>query len=164
MEKAMKTPKARFPIIVSENGVSAKIRKVTQKKDGKRYTIYVADFHLLGKRKQVGRANLEDAKAVALDACRKTATGTQISLTLNTSQAESYLRASEALKGLGIPVDEVCREYASATSILAGRATIVEACREWVKRNAVELPKISITDAIQQLMQPSAHCSSLLAI
>lgn len=32
--------------------------------------------------------------------------------------------------------------------MLAGRATLAEACREWMKRHAVELPKINVVDAV----------------
>ena len=80
----MKTAKTdgKFPVTVSEGRVSAKIHKVTKTKNGKTYTSYVADYILLGQRKQVVRANFEEAKQIALDACRLIAGGQHMTLTL----------------------------------------------------------------------------------
>jgi hypothetical protein len=51
----MKTVKkeGKFPVIVSEGGVTAKIRKTTQTKNGKEYIVYIVDYILFGKRKSV---------------------------------------------------------------------------------------------------------------
>jgi hypothetical protein len=46
----MKTVK--FPVTVSEEGVSATIRKFSRIKNGKTYTSFSAEYFLLGKRKQ----------------------------------------------------------------------------------------------------------------
>jgi hypothetical protein len=42
-----------FPVTVSELGVSAKIRKVSQTINGQSYTRYVADFIQLGNRRAI---------------------------------------------------------------------------------------------------------------
>ena len=63
----MKTVK--FPITVTEAGVSAKIRKVKQSKNGSTYYSFVVEYWLLGRRKREWRANLETAKTAASDAC-----------------------------------------------------------------------------------------------
>jgi hypothetical protein len=72
----------KFPLTVTEGGVSAKIHKVSQFKNGKIYTRFVANYVLLGKRKQEGRAKFEDAKQIALNACRKISNGDHSSLEL----------------------------------------------------------------------------------
>ena len=72
----------RFPVKVTEGGVSAKIRKITLIKNGKLCVIYLADYVLLGKRKQVGRSTFKKAKHIALNACRQIACGQHLSLTL----------------------------------------------------------------------------------
>lgn len=66
-----------FPLRVSEQGVSAKIRKVNQTKNGNQYTFFMVDYVLLGKRKQEWHAELEAAKKAASDACNKIAAGEQ---------------------------------------------------------------------------------------
>ncbi len=75
----MKTVKEgkQFPITVTEGGVTAKIRKTIQDKQGKEYVVYIVDYILLGKRKQVGRTSFDEAKQHALEACRSIAHGRQ---------------------------------------------------------------------------------------
>jgi integrase len=147
----MKTAKkdGQFPVTVSENRVTAKIHKVTKIRNGKTYTSYVADYVLLGQRKQVVRANFEEAKQIALDACRLIAGGQQMSLTLVNGERMAYLRATEALSPFGVALDLAATEYATALQILGGKASIVEACRDWMKRNSTELPKILIPAAVE---------------
>jgi integrase len=148
----MKTVKkdGQFPVTVSENRVTAKIHKVTKTKNGKNYTSYVADYILLGQRKQVVRANFEEAKQIALDACRLIAGGQQTSLTLVNGERMAYLRATEALSPIAVPFDVAATEYAAAFQILGGKASIVEACRDWIKRNSTECPKILIPAAVEE--------------
>ena len=70
----MKTVKVgKFPVTVTEGGVTAKIRKTTQTKNGKEYVVYIVDYILLGKRKQVGRTSFDEAKQHAIEACRSIA-------------------------------------------------------------------------------------------
>ncbi len=48
-------------------------------------------------------------------------------------------------------IHTAAEEYAEAYRLLAGRASILEACRDWLKRNAVEFPKIIVADAAEKL-------------
>jgi hypothetical protein len=66
-----------FPIIVTEEGVSARIRKATQVRNDREYTTYIIDYRLLGTRKREARSDLAQAKQAALDACRRIANGEQ---------------------------------------------------------------------------------------
>lgn len=147
----MKTDK--YPLTVTEKGVSAKIRKVSQNKAGKKYDAYAVEFILLGKRKRVWRSDPAEAEAVAREACRKISNGDHSSLELKDADRMAYVRAVEAVSPVHVPIDIACREYAEALKILDGKASIVEACREWVKRNAVTLPKITVADAGLQLQR-----------
>jgi hypothetical protein len=113
-----------FPVTVTEGGVSAKIRKVSQLKNGSHYTVYVADFIELGKRKQVGRAKFEDAKQVALDACRRISDGSQPASELRNGELLAYTRAVEILSPFRIQIDTACREFADAIRILDGKASL----------------------------------------
>jgi integrase len=145
----MKTEK--LPLTITESGVSARIRKHTKIKAGKKYDSFVVEYLLLGKRQQVWRTDLAEAKAVAKEACLSIANGQQTSLELNDYQRMAYVRAVEAVSPAHVPIDTACREYAEALKILAGKASIIEACREWVKRNAVALPQITVHAAVIQL-------------
>ncbi|HEX3856686.1 MAG TPA: hypothetical protein VHY30_05250 [Verrucomicrobiae bacterium] len=147
----MKT--VRFPVTVSEEGVSATIRKFSRIKNGKTYISFSAEYFLLGKRKQEWRSKFEDAKTAALEACRTISRGQQVSLQLANGDRMEYLRANEALHPVGVKLDVAAHEYAGAMTLLGGRATIAEACREWVKRNAVQLQIITVADAKMQLQR-----------
>ncbi len=147
----MKTEK--FPVVVCEEGVSAKIRKFTRIKKGKTYTSFAAEYFLLGKRKQEWRSKYEDAEIAAIDACRRISRGQQVSLPLVNGDRMEYLRANEALSPIGVKLDVAAHEYASAASILEGRATITEACREWVKLHATKIPDVTVATAISELIQ-----------
>ena len=71
---------ASFPIVVTEEGVSARIRRVVKSKNGTQYAAYMVDYALLGKRRQEWRADPEEAKQLAKDACKKIANGEQMAL------------------------------------------------------------------------------------
>lgn len=140
-----------FPLTVTEGGVTAKIRKISQVTNGKTYIRYVADFIELGKRKQVGRAKFEDARQVALDACRRVSSGDQSALELRNGDLHAYIRGVEFLSPTGIPIDIACRDVAESLAILDGKVSIIEACRDWKKRNHVVLVKISVADAVAKV-------------
>lgn len=150
----MKTAKdGKFPLTVSEGRVTAKIHKVTKSRNGKTYVSYVADYILLGQRKQVVRAKLEEAKQIALEACSLIAGGQQMSLTLVNGERLEYVRATEALSPLAVALDVAATEYAAALQILGGKATVAEACRDWIKRNATERPRVLVPRAVELFKQ-----------
>jgi integrase len=152
----MKMPD-EFPLVITEKGVTAKIRKAWQVKNEVRYQAFVIEFTLMGKRKRVWRSDLEDAMAVASEACNEIANGTQVKLELPERDRLAYIRAVESLSPARVPIDTACREYADALAILEGKASIIEACREWSKRNAVVLPRIKIADAVLKVQQRASH-------
>ena len=101
----------------------------------------------LGKRKQAWRSDLGVAKAFAREKCIKIANGSQEPQELKNGELLAYSRAIEILSPTGIHLDTACRDFVDALAILGGKASIAEACREWVKRNSVVLPKISVAAA-----------------
>jgi len=145
-------------------GVSARIRRVTKVKDGKKYHSFVVRYNHLGKPRQIWRAELEQAKDAARDACRKTANGQTLAEdVMNNGERLAYVRAKEALSEIAVPIDTVCREYAEAAKLLGSRASIMEASREWLKHHAVELPKISVNDAVEKIKAQSRTDNKSLA-
>jgi integrase len=134
--KTTKTNRA-FPVIVSEGRVTAKIHKITKTKDGKTYVSYVADYVLLGQRKQVVRANFEEAKEIALDACRLIAGGDHLSLTLTNDDRMAYLRANEVLAPTGIKLDSAILDFTSAIKNLPTGATLKDAVDFYRRRHVV---------------------------
>ena len=149
----MKTEK--FPITITEKGVSAVVRKAVKLKGGKTHNYFIVEFILLGKRKQVWRSDIGSAKSIARDACIKIANGDQSALELKDTDRTAYVRAVEALSPVRVPIDTACREYADALQILGGRASIIEACREWVKKHASQLADVQVSKAVGEILHQS---------
>ena len=70
---------------------------------------------------------------------------------MNASDRHADLRAVEFLAPLNITLDHAAREYAEIRIMLAGKATPAEACRDWLKRNAVPLPRVTVAAAVEQM-------------
>ena len=141
----MKMPS--FPHRVTKQGVSVTIGRV--KKGGQNF--FRVLFREQGKRKQAWRSTFEAAKRAAADAIEATLTGDASALKLSAAERHTYLRAVEFVAPLNIPLDHAAREYAEIRIMLAGKATPAEACRDWLQRHAVELPKITVAVAVEQM-------------
>jgi integrase len=115
------------------------------------------DYRVLGQRKLVWRSSLADARAAANDAIDKITAGQGEVLNLKSADAYAYTRSRVILDGdegetkIDFQIDEAVREFANAYRLLAGRSTIGDVCRDWLKRNAVELPKITVAAAVELL-------------
>ncbi len=153
LRKPMKAQK--FPVTVSELGVSARIRKTIQLKSGREYTAYVVEYTLLGKRTREWRTDFDDAKRAALEACRKIANGEQHVLQLKNQDRLIYLRALEALRDSQVPLDVAASELARALVILNGKGTLSEASRYFADHHSTVLPKISVSDAVEKFLEQS---------
>lgn len=136
-----------FPHKVTKQGVSVTIGLV--QKGGRDF--FRVLYRDQGKRKQAWRSTFKDAKQAANNAIEATLTGDNSALKLQASDRHTYLRAVEILKPLGVELDFAAREYAEIRTMLAGRATPAEACRDWLKRNAVELPRVTVLAAVEEL-------------
>lgn len=141
----MKMPS--FPYKVTKQGVSVTIGRV--KKDGQIF--FRVLFREQGKRKQAWRSTFVAAKRAADDAIEAILTGDASALKLSAAERHTYLRAVEFVAPLNIPLDHAAREYAEIRIMLAGKATPAEACRDWLQRHAVELPKIAVAAAVEQM-------------
>ena len=145
----MKQHASKGATVVKRNGISVRIRLT--KKNGSDY--FVTDYRLKGRRKLVWRSTLAEARTAANEAIDKIADGEADALELKSSDRHVYLRAHAALVGINKELDDICREYAEATTLLAGRASILETVRDWLRRHKTELPKITVAEAIEKLKE-----------
>jgi integrase len=129
------------------NGICVRIRPT--KKDGKEY--FVADYRVNGQRRLVWRTTLAEARLAASEAVERISIGQAEVLLLTSTDRLVYFRARDALDGTEKKIDTACQEYADAVKMLAGRASLGEVCRDWLKRNDVKLPKITVADAVVQM-------------
>ena len=108
---------------------------------------FVLDYRLKGQRKLVWRSTLADAKQAASDAIAKIVAGQSEVLSLTNADAHVYLRSREIADAARTPLDVLAREAADARALLAGRASVLEACRDWLKRNNVAVPLKTVSQA-----------------
>jgi integrase len=149
----MKTAKdgGKFPVKVSEGRVTAKVHKVTKTRNGKTYVSYVADYILLGQRKQAARAKFEDAKQIALDACRQIANGNHGSLALTDYDRMTYLRAMETLPP-GAKLDAAILEYALAVKALPSGVTLQDAVGFYRRLNPSSIEKRTVRQIVDEML------------
>ena len=140
---------------VKKNGISVRIRPTI--KNGTNY--FVLDYRANGQRKLVWRSTMAAARKAATAAIDKITEGQSEVLKLKSGDAYAYTRSRAALDGrdgetkIEKEIDEVVREYAELYRLLAGRAAPLEVTRDWLKRNAVKLPKITVAAAVEQMKE-----------
>jgi integrase len=140
----MKARNANEAVVLKRNGIAVRIRPTP--KNGK--TFYVLDYWVKGQRRLVWRSSLADAKKAADDVFDKIADGQAEALLLTGNDRMELLRARDTVAPIGKTIDAVCGEYAEAHSLIAGRGiTVLEIVREWLLRNKVALPRITVADA-----------------
>ena len=96
------------------------------------------------------------AKKEANAAIDKITEGQAEVLNLKSADAHAYTRARAALNGMEKRIDTVAEEYPEAYRLLAGRASILEVSRHRLQRHAVELPRVTVSAAVEQLKKYAA--------
>lgn len=145
----MKPEATNTSIEFKRDGITVLIRPTI--KDG--VERFVLDYRVKGARKLVWRSTLADARKAASDAIAKIVAGQTEVLSLTNTDAHVYLRAREYADGIGEPLDHVARDHVEAKRLLAGRVTVLEACRDWLARNSKTLPKITVPAAVELLKE-----------
>lgn len=136
-----------------KNGISVRIRPTI--KNG--VTRFVLDYRANGQRKLVWRSSLADARRAADAAIDKITEGQVEVLNLKSADAHAYTRARAFMNGkegetkIEKEIDELVGEICEIHRMLAGRATPLEITRDWCKRNAVALPRVTVADAVEKL-------------
>ena len=132
--------------VVTIGGVSVRIRPTI--KDGT--TRFVLDYRVKGQRKLVWRSTMAKARVAAKAAIEKIYDGHSEVLNLKSADAFAYTRARTALEGIEKEIDIVALEYAEAYRLLKGKASVLEACRFWAKKNDIDLPHVTVADAVKK--------------
>jgi integrase len=138
---------------IKRNGISIRIRPTP--KNGTTY--FVVDYRVQGQRKLVWRSTMAKARSAADNAIDKITDGQSEVLNLKSADSHAYVRAHTILDGsegetkIDLQIDEAVRITAEILRLLAGRATPLEVTRDWLKRNAVTLPRITVADAVEEI-------------
>lgn len=148
--------KSHFPKIITAKGargITATIyrqeRKIPNKAGVEQtYVAHLVSYSKGGRRHMESHADLAEAEAAARNAISAIAHGPQSVLELVGPAKKAYERAQEILAPVGIQIDVAAQVCANVLGILQGCASPEEAVRYFMRRNAKELPPISVPDAV----------------
>ncbi len=140
--------KPKFPITVKRGHTVVKIY-LTPSRGCESFTV----VHYLGnQRKRTSFADLGLAQTEAETIATKLSTGEVDVLTLTSADRLAYVRAVEALKPTGQPLEVAAIHYAEAFKILEGDS-IIEAARYFAKRHPSKMPKKTVPEIVQELLE-----------
>jgi integrase len=94
---------------------------------------------------------LDVAKTEAEAIANKLSTGELDVLTLTSANKFSFVRAVEALKPTGVPLEIAAMQFAEAHKLLDG-GSLLEAARFFSKQNPHRLPKKLVPDIVEELL------------
>lgn len=135
----------KFPITVKKGHASVKIYEL-RNRDRKTYTIAYIDAT---GRQRKSFADLDIAKSEAGNIADNLNKGDLEALKLTGADKQIFTQANEAIAATGLPLNSVAHEFARAFDILGG-AHIVEAARYYKKHVDVDLPQVTVAEAVEK--------------
>jgi integrase len=155
--KAKKNEKEiTFPYEVKTGSVVVKIYKVrnkTFKETQEERESFMVSHSAQGKRTQKMFAVFEEAKAHAKSVANSMAQGELDVLELRSEQRMAYVHAVKHLEPTGVALELAAQEYAEAWRYLGGKASLVEAAREFAKRHMHDLPSKTVSEAVEEMIE-----------
>ena len=140
--------KPKFPVTVKRGHTIVKIYR-TPSRGCDAYTV---SYYLGDKRVRTTFADYGLATTEAETVANKLSTGEVNVLTLTSGDRLSYIRAIEALKPSGVPLEMAAMQFAQAYALLEG-GSLVEAARFYVKRNPHRMPKKPMPDLVAEMIE-----------
>jgi integrase len=145
----------RFPLTVKERGVAVKIyRSKYRKKDSKgksrQYELYTIACYVGKQRRRETCADLPKAKARAREIVISILHGRLPVLELTNADSESYLRAIELLRPMGMPLHAAIEEFIAARSKLNGES-LVSVVNEHLARKG-SIPQRRVAEIVDELL------------
>lgn len=139
-----------WPLEIKSGSAVVKIYR-TEKASG--YVSYTAVYYKGRERMVRFFQELAEAKTEARKIANEITQGEHIRLDLTANDKLAIERAREILAPLNIAIDVACGEYAESLRALGGTGSILEACRDFAKRNSTGLTKITVADAVEKLIE-----------
>jgi integrase len=127
-------------------------RNKLHKASGKRYEVFEVSDYTAGIRTLHSLSNSAKAIAEAQRIAKLISTGQNTAATMRNSDAASYGRAVELLRGIDVPLELAAGRYAEAYKILGGDK-IIEAARDFIRRNPTERPARTIAEVVTELVE-----------
>jgi len=140
--------KPKFPITVKRGHTVVKIYR-TPSRGCDAFTV---SYYLGDQRQRKAFADLGLAMTEAETVANKLSTGEVNVLTLTSDDRLSYIRAIEALKPTGVPLEMAAMQFAEAQKLLEGES-LLEAVRFYLKKNPHRRPKKLVTVIVKELIE-----------
>lgn len=140
--------KPKFPITVKRGHTVVKIYR-TPSRGCEAFTV---SYYLGDKRQRVTFADLGLAMTEAETVANKLSTGEINVLTLTSQDRLAYIRAIEALKPTGVPLEMAAMQFAQAQTLLEG-GSLLEAARFYLKQNPHRLPKKPVPEVVEEMVK-----------
>ena len=158
----MSKKRITFPLEVPSGSVTVKIYKVRNKsyrittkrhktKEKPRFSFMVSHF-ANGKRAMKMFADFKDAHAHAQSVGNCMSNGELDVLELRAADLHAYRHALVALQPTGVPLELAAKDYAEAWKIMGGKASLLEAAREYARRNLHAVPDMLLPAAVQEML------------
>jgi integrase len=152
-----------FPMVVPKGSVHVTIYKVRNKaylvrtkdetaQEKERFS-FMLSYFADGKRRQKMFADFEAAHTEAKSAADKLAAGQLDAVAMSNKESAAYAHSVEALKPTGMPLELAAREYAEAWKVLGGKASIIEAAKEFARRHLHTLPNKMLPEAVKEMLE-----------
>jgi integrase len=147
-----KTTRDTFPLIIKKGSAVVKIYEISNRKrktrDGEPYKIYTVSYIGPSGRNRSDFSQLPLAKREATRIAQQLAAGDIEALKLTGREKQIYVEAERAIAGTGLALHTIAHDFARAFEILGG-AHIVEAARHYKKTVDVDLPQVSVAEAVE---------------
>lgn len=145
-----KKPAARGkPAVVSVGAFSARIYS-TPVRGTERFTLSWQD-PARGRRRETF-ADFESAKRRAESVATSLQRGDAEAAGFTGSDRARFAAIIEIVRPTGVPVEIAVAQFAEAHTILGGRS-IIEAARDFATRHRIDLPPVSVVDAVESFIQ-----------
>src|SRR5258706_3954304 len=145
-----------LPMEVPSGSVVVKIYRVKDKEyaDAKeeRFSFMVSYF-AGGKRKQKMFADFDDAHTEAKAVGTNISNGELDVLELRSRDKSAYTHAVNALRPTGVALELAAKEYAEAWRVLGGKASVIEAAKEFARRHLHTLQDKMLPDAVREMLE-----------
>jgi integrase len=138
-----------FPHAVTCGSATVKIYKV----ENKGRDSFTVSYSTKGKRTQKMFADFDDAETYADSAAKKIAHGELDVLELRSEDALIYVRAKNEMGPTGLALDFVAKDYAEILRLLKGRASPLEAVRDFVNRHPDNVPSKTVGEAVKEMLE-----------
>jgi integrase/bifunctional DNA-binding transcriptional regulator/antitoxin component of YhaV-PrlF toxin-antitoxin module len=145
----MRAKKTRKYFQIKAGSVSIKVYRASNK--GR--PSYVVAYYLGPRRQLKTFAKLKKAKAEARTIARNLARGEQEVLHLKSRDRLAYIQALKSLRPTGVPLELAALQFAQAWEHLKGRATPVDAARDYARRHLQELPTKTVAKAVADMLE-----------